>query len=149
MLNKLFPSRTVQQHPAGSGPNRQYALACIPVRNPECIAAQKEEGTLLTYSVQAKPWLRKIFKGAAGREPEIMQRKLQLDSLGSSVWQIIDGQKSVEDISRIFQHKHQLGLREAEISVSEFIQQLGKRGLIALKEPREKAEEKLSGNEQS
>ncbi len=137
MLNKIFSSRAKQQHPPKSGPNRQYALACLPVRNPECIEEQKEEGILLTYPVQAKPWLRKIFKGAAGREPEIIQRKLQLDSLGSSVWQMIDGRKSVEDISRSFQQQHKLGLREAEISVSEFMQQLGKRGLIALREPEE------------
>ena len=140
MLNKIFSSRAVQQHPTASGPNRQYALACIPIRNPECIEEQKEEGFLLTYPVQAKPWLRKIFKGAAGREPEIIQRKLQLDSLGSSVWQMVDSQNSVKDISRSFQQQHQLGLREAEISVSEFIQQLGKRGLIALKEPEGKTD---------
>ncbi len=139
MLNKIFPPKT-RRHPGESGPDRQYALACIPVKNPECSARQQKEGILLTYTVQAKPWLRKIFKGAAGREPEIIQRKLQLDSLGSSVWEMIDGRQSVEDISRSFQQQHQLGLREAEISVSEFMQQLGRRGLVALREPEGKTD---------
>ncbi len=117
------------------GPDRKHALACIPMRNPECREEHKEEGILLRYTVQAKPWLRKIFKSAAGRDPEIIHKKLQLDAMGSSVWQVIDGSKSVLTISRDFQKQHQLGPREAEISVSEFIQQLGKRGLVALKEP--------------
>ncbi|HEB68292.1 MAG TPA: PqqD family protein [Desulfobulbus sp.] len=117
------------------GSDRQYALACIPMRNPECIEEHNAEGILLRYSVQAKPWLRKIFKSAAGREPEIIHKKLQLDAMGSSVWQVIDGKKSVHTISRDFRKRHQLEPREAEISVSEFIQQLGKRGLVALKEP--------------
>jgi len=121
---------------AAPGADRQYALACIPVCNPECSAEHNEEGILLRYTVQAKPWLRKIFKSAAGREPESIHKKLQLDAMGSSVWQMIDGGKSVLAISRKFRKQHQLGQREAEISVSEFIQQLGKRGLIALKEPK-------------
>ena len=107
------------------------------MRNPECEETQQTEGTLLRYPVQAKPWLRKLFKTATTREPEIMIRKLQLDSMGSSVWQMIDGKHSVKRISRAFQKRHNLGPREAEISVSEFVQQLGRRGLIALKEPEE------------
>ena len=134
MLSKIFSSRT-QVTPPPPAPDRQYALACIPVRNPECTEKQKAEGILLSYSIQAKPWFRKVFQTAAGREPETIHKKLQLDSMGSSVWQMIDGKKSVLMISRSFRQQHQLGQREAEISVSEFIQQLGKRGLVALKAP--------------
>lgn len=105
------------------------------MRNPECEEDQQAKGMLLRYPVQAKPWLRKIFKTATSREPEIMIRKLQLDSMGSNVWQMIDGKKSVEQISLTFQKQHKLNPREAEISVSEFVQQLGRRGLVALKEP--------------
>ncbi len=130
----MMPQKKEPQTTA-PGPDRQYALACIPMRNPECTAEHNEEGLLLRYTVQAKPWLRKIFKSATGRDPEIIHKKLQLDAMGSSVWKVIDGRKSVLAISRDFQKQHQLGPREAEISVSEFIQQLGKRGLVALKEP--------------
>ncbi len=128
------PSKKKTQTTA-PGADRQYALACIPVCNPECSEERNEEGILLRYTVQAKPWLRKLFKSAAGRDPEIIRKKLQLDAMGSSVWQMIDGGKSVLAISNDFRKQHQLGQREAEISVSEFIQQLGKRGLVALKEP--------------
>jgi hypothetical protein len=105
------------------------------MRNPECEENEQADGILLCYPVQAKPWIRKVFKTATTREPEIIIRKLQLDSMGSIVWKMIDGRKSVEQISRKFQKQHKLDQREAEISVSEFVQQLGRRGLIALKEP--------------
>ena len=118
--------------------DRQYALACIPVRNPECNGKMREDGILLNYPVQAKPWIRKIFTSTTGRKPEIMIRNLQLDILGSNVWQMIDGKTSVQQISRDFQRQHQLNAHEAEIAVSTFIQQLGRRGLIALKEPHER-----------
>ncbi len=135
MLNKLFSAKNQPKPTPPPGPDRQAALACIPLRNPECKQNEQNEGTLLRYKIQAKPWLRKIFKTATSREPELVIRKLQLDSMGSSVWKMIDGSKSVQQISRDFQKRHNLGQREAEISVSEFILQLGRRGLVALKEP--------------
>jgi len=134
VLKKFFPPKAAPK-PAVSGTDRQYALDCIPIRNPECEENQEAEGVLLRYPVQAKPWLRKIFKTATTREPEIIIRKLQLDSMGSSVWKMIDGNTSVQQISLKFQEQHKLNPREAEISVSEFVQQLGRRGLVALKEP--------------
>lgn len=137
MLNRLFPPKK-RPRAVPPQPDRRQALACVPIRNPECSQERNSEGILLRYSVQAKPWLRKLFTSAAGREPEIIRKKLQLDAMGSSVWQMIDGEKSVLDISRSFQKQHQLDPREAEISVSEFIQQLGKRGLVALKEAEER-----------
>jgi len=134
VLKKFFPSRTVSKSTA-SGPDRQYALSCVPIRNPECEEKEQVEGVLLRYPVQAKPWIRKVLQTVTTREPEIIIRKLQLDSMGSIVWKMIDGRKSVEQISRKFQKQHKLVQREAEISVSEFVQQLGRRGLVALKEP--------------
>lgn len=135
MLKNLFPSKQKTRH-GGSRPDRQYALACIPVRNPECTEDWHDEGLLLRYPVQAKPWLRKMFTATTGRKPDVVFRKLQLDTLGTGVWRMIDGNTSVRHISRNFQLQHQLDQREAEIAVSTFIQQLGKRGLVALKKPK-------------
>lgn len=136
MLKSFFPSLN-KPDPTTPPSDRQYALACIPMRHPECREESHDEGLLLRYSVQAKPWLQQIFKSAAGRKPEIIQKKLQLDAMGSAVWQMIDGKKSVRQISHDFQKQHQLDPREAEISITAFLQQLGKRSLVALKEPEE------------
>lgn len=120
-----------QQH---EGLNRGQALACTPIRNPEVEEEKKQEGILLRYPVEVKPWFRSIFKRLSNRDSNIIIRRLQLDALGSSVWQMVDGKLTVAEIAEQFRNTHQLGTREAELSVSGFLKDLGRRGLIALKE---------------
>jgi len=146
MLKSFFSSRNVffssrnKPPPAPSAQDRQHALSCIPMQHPDCLAKQNDEGLLLHYSVQAKPWFQKLFSPGTTGKHEIIQKKLQLDTMGSTVWQMIDGQKSVKQICREFEQIHQLDPREAEISVTSFIEQLGKRSLVALKEAEKSSE---------
>jgi len=115
--------------------SREQALACIPVRNPQITEKENERGELsLTYQVQIRPWFQGIIQKITGRENDILERKLQLDSLGTAVWHMIDGRKRVRDIVTEFQNTHKLNQREAEISVTAFLKELGKRGLIILRE---------------
>ncbi|HEB50730.1 MAG TPA: PqqD family protein [Desulfobulbus sp.] len=113
--------------------HRRQALECIPVRNPEARESRNSDGILLSYPVEVKPWFQGIFRRMAGREPGIITRKLQLDTMGSSVWEMIDNRRSVREIAELFAQGHRLGSREAEISVSAFLRELGKRGLIVLR----------------
>ena len=59
--------------------------------------------------------------------------KLQLDRLGSMVWQMVDGGKDVGTIVKEFSRASGLTLQEAEISVTAFFRQLGRRGLILMR----------------
>jgi hypothetical protein len=117
-----------------NGHDRRQALACTPIRNPEVEEQETEDGILLRYPVEVKPWFQSIFKRLSNRDSNIIMRRLQLDPLGGSVWQMIDGQTTVADICTRFKQTHQLGSREAELSVTAFLKDLGKRSLIALKE---------------
>lgn len=125
-----------KQHMAGSGPpSRELSLDCVPVKNPELVEREDEKDELcLTYPVTVKPWFQGIFKTVSKSHSNILERKLQLDALGTSVWKMIDGQASVNDIIQAFQAEHMLNRREAEISVTTFIKQLGRRGLLAMRE---------------
>ena len=115
--------------------NKSASLDCIPVRNPDLDEQENDYGELrLSYSVRVKPWFRGIFKKVAGRQSDIIERKLQLDVLGTSVWRLIDGHRSVNNIIQAFQAEHKLNRREAEISISAFLKELGKRGLLAMRE---------------
>lgn len=116
--------------------NRQQALACIPVKNPEAVENRNESGdVLLTYPVHTRPFfsfVRRLFPaGAAGQG---LSRKLQLDGLGTFVWELMDGKKSVEKIIQTFARARKLEKRESEVAVTQFIKELGKRGLVGLKE---------------
>ncbi len=122
------------RQPQPGSPDRQQALACTPIRNPEVEEEIKTEGILLRYPVEVKPWFRSIFKRLSNRDSNIIIRRLQLDTLGSSVWQMVDDRKTVAEIAEQFRRTHQLGTREAELSVTGFLKDLGRRGLIALKE---------------
>lgn len=127
--------RTKGQAPRQEDPlARMRALASIPVRNPEVAQEEKSEGLLLTYQVEVKPWFQGIFKRMSGKNSNIITKKLQLDGLGSSVWEMIDGMQSVQEITRTFAQTHQLESREAEISISGFLRDLGQRGLLAIKD---------------
>ena len=111
---------------------RWQSLRCIPVKNPEAREETNEEGILLTYPVEIKPWFRGILQWFSGN-PGIVTRRLQLDALGSQVWQLIDNQKDIRQITALFQQRHQIGAREAELSVTAFLRELGRRGLVAMK----------------
>jgi hypothetical protein len=52
--------------------------------------------------------------------------------MGSSVWQMFDGEKDVKAIIREVSKQSGLSLQEAEISVTTFLRQLGRRGLILM-----------------
>ena len=68
--------------------------------------------------------------GAQGRPVE---RKLELDALGTQVWDLVNGRRSVRRLVREFAAAHKLPSREAEVAVTQFLRELGRRGLIGLK----------------
>ncbi len=121
-------------NPAQERLDRQQALSFIPIRNPEVEEEETADGTLLRYTVEVKPWFQSVFKFVSTRTSNIIVRRLQLDTLGSAVWQMVDGQQSVNEMVEQFRTTHQLGIREAELSVTAFLKDLGTRGLIAMKE---------------
>ncbi len=115
--------------------SRQEAMECIPLRNPEAIEYQSDEGLLLHYPITAKPLFHSLISKLTGKDGSSVQKKLQLDHLGSSVWELIDGKRSVKRIATIFQKEHQLDRREAETAIATFLKDLGKRGLVAMRTP--------------
>ena len=69
------------------------------------------------------------------KTPEIHRaRKLQLDILGTCVWDLVDDNSTVMDIIAAFAELHQLYHKEAEISVIQFLRELGRRGIIGMKQ---------------
>jgi hypothetical protein len=111
-------------------------MACRPVKHEGVEAEPQENGDLLlTYLVTVRPWLNRMLQrlGRGGQAP--VRRKVQLDALGTQVWEWIDGERSVDDLVKAFSKAHQLPHREAELSVTAFLRMLGKRGLIGMREP--------------
>ena len=110
------------------------ALEYRPVKNIQVREEVLESGVLLLfYPVTMRPWFSRLARRLGGSEESVRFRKLQLDELGTAVWHLLDGNRTVRQVIRAFARAHQLHHREAEISVSQFLRTLGKRGIIGLK----------------
>ena len=114
--------------------SRTEALGGVPIKNTEVEEVLLDSGDImLIYPVKVKPWAAALFR-KLGKPPEqIGQKKLQLDSLGTSVWKLLDDRRSVKQIIQIFTQQQQVHRKEAEVAVAQFFRELGKRGLIGIK----------------
>ncbi|MGB5987296.1 MAG: PqqD family protein [Desulfobacterales bacterium] len=113
---------------------RSEALACIPMKRPEVDETRGAHGLVcLAYPMPVSPWVLRVAR-MLGRPAGTHQlKKTELDCLGSAVWGLMDGRRSVGQIIKAFAKEHQLLQREAELAVTQFIRELGRRGVIALK----------------
>jgi hypothetical protein len=117
----------------GPGITRTEALECKPVKNNEIKETRLETGeVLLVYPVVMRPWVENLVRRLGGTVSGQKTKKLQLDELGTAVWGLIDGKHSVQQVIQRFAKKYQLHSREAEVAVTRFLRDLGKRGIIGL-----------------
>lgn len=114
--------------------SRTEALSRVPVKNTEIEEVLLDSGDImLIYPVKVKAWAAALLR-KIGKPPEqIGQKKIQLDTLGSSVWRLLDNQRTVKHIIQIFTQQQQVHRKEAEVAVTQFLRELGKRGLIGIK----------------
>lgn len=114
--------------------DRKQALECIPVIT-EGVRwdTLENDDILIEYPIALKPLLQAIFKRFNQGKEEEMSKKLQLDAHGSRVFASIDGRRNVMQIIEHFARETTLTKQEAELSVTAFLRELGKRGILILK----------------
>ncbi len=113
---------------------REQALACTPVRNNVVSWERLESGGIqVEYVLVLKPFFVSILERFSPTQAEEPKRKLQLDEFGSQVWEMLDGSRTTADLIKDFASSHGMPSQEAEQSVTLFLRELGKRGLIALR----------------
>ncbi len=128
-------SRPAGLTPLDGGLTRKQALALCPVKNSFVDVETNEDGFVrLVYPVTVKPW----FSGPAKRlglwKNRTFSKKVDLDELGSRAWSLMDGEHTVNDMVAVFAKRFGLQKREAEIALTAFLKELGKRGVIAFHE---------------
>lgn len=120
-------------------PTRTEALSCIPQKATAASSLVLENGDILIeYPLNIRPFFLQLARRFQPQEASrfatrLPTRKLELDRLGSMVWQMVDGNKDVGTIIKEFSRASGLTLQEAEISVTAFFRQLGHRGLILMR----------------
>lgn len=106
---------------------RKQALAAKPLKSPVVSAEPIEKGgKRLTIQLHRTGWEKWV--AGAGH----VERKFELDSFGIEVYDACDGKTSVDEIIRRFATTHNLSAAEAELSVTQFLEMLMKRGLTAM-----------------
>jgi len=111
---------------------REESLGAIPIRNPD-VDWEEVDGEMGAEVLLSVP----PPKGGMVRylRPILMlptkPRQLQLDVMGSHVWRLCDGERSVLEVSDILQREYKLSHRESMLSLTSYLKTLGKRGLMA------------------
>lgn len=124
---------------AGPQASRAQVLGARPVRNPlvgweryapaQSEDAPRPEVVLLQVPRRADKWgnfVARVFKLPT-------HRKIELDEMGSDVWEMCDGAASVEALTRAVCAKYRLNRRQGEASVTAYLRMLAERRLVALK----------------
>jgi len=126
--------KVFRQKPVAGHLSRAEALAYKPVKSRQISETRLESGeVLIEYPLAVRPLIAAVAKRLGKSQDLVQTKKLQLDTLGTSVWDLVDGRRSVRRITKIFAETHRLENREAEVSVTRFIRELGKRGLLGLR----------------
>jgi len=116
-------------------PSRGQIMGARPVRNPsvkwvrEARLEDRPPVALLQIPRRGDRWGNLLAK--AFRLPDF--RKVELDEIGSDVWELCDGVRSVDVISRAICVQYKLNKRQGEASVTAYLRMLAERRLVALR----------------
>jgi hypothetical protein len=112
---------------------REQALSAVPIRNEAVLTQYVENGeALLIFHVQQKAWFASLVRLMKKKDTFSLEKRLQLDEIGTLIWQISDGHTSVIEMIDLLCKRYQLHRKEAEKSLLAFLRMLGERGLIAM-----------------
>jgi hypothetical protein len=112
------------------------SLAYRPVKSLEVAEEKLDSGeVVLTYPLTLRPWLLSLATRLGLRSEETLSRKLQLDEMGSLTWSLLDGKRAVHDLVDFVCRRYKLNRREAEVAMTGFLRDLGKRGLVGFQAP--------------
>jgi len=128
-----------KKKPSGPSIRRSDFLRLKPMRSP-IVEWEKNEKGEISIVIPLKK-LREKMKGSkkgvrkssgflSKLFPEPAEKRIQLDEVGSIVWELCDGKKTVKEIVDYLYEKYKLLPREAEVSLSSYLNNLAKRGLI-------------------
>jgi hypothetical protein len=110
--------------------NRRQSLDSIPVRNGGFVREARAGGGIDLVIRGPRP------KGLLSRfMPETIEQRFKLDELGTAVYDLIDGERTAEQVMNDFAGTYRLNKREAEVSVAAFLRMLAERKIISIVVP--------------
>lgn len=125
---------------------RKEALAIVPMRHP-LVKWERNDADEVVLQIPLRDdrtarAVKRIIKAVRMAKELPETRQVGLDEVGSFVWELCDGIRDINAIVSCLSKEYKLTRREAEASVTMFLQTLAKKNLIGLKS----AGGKKSGN---
>jgi hypothetical protein len=118
-----------QKHDA-SAPSRRESLDGVAVVGADVRLVRDAGRTLLVRTPPPRPPPRAF--PASWFRLSLPEKRFALDDLGTEVFGLIDGRRSVRQIAEAFATRHGVNRREAQLSVAAFLRLLMQRGLVAV-----------------
>lgn len=113
---------------------RQDALRVYPTRNSNLQWEVDSEG-MVSATLTRPHDLKNRVVGGFLMLPE--SKQLKLDEVGTFVWNLCDGKHTVADLVAKMADQYKLSRREVEVSLTEFLRMLAKRGMIVVAVPQD------------
>ena len=113
---------------------KERLLMSRPIRN-EAVSVKKIDNDELEITIHRRKTKSVLLLSKLFKLPET--RKIILDKIGACVWTLCDGSKTVNDIIKVFSKKYSLNKEKAERSLLVYLDQLIRRGLIAIAAPKQ------------
>jgi len=105
-------------------------LEAVPVRNAAArLVERREEELCLAVAVRRPRWMVPPISWVV---PLGVERRVRLDRMGSEIWDLCDGERTVEDMIDEFAARHSLSFHEARVAVTGYLRELVRRGLLAI-----------------
>ncbi len=104
--------------------SRQEFLNTRPLRNPSLKYERKENGTVAIFISYKKSRFASIFS----KIPK--EKQVVLDKVGSHVWNLCDGNQTIEQIAESIHQEYRLTFEEAEAALRTYFNQLSERGIV-------------------
>lgn len=123
--------------------DRQGALTLRPGRNASLTWEKRETGETLLI-IPENQSVGRITRVMAKWLSAPTERKVELDEVGGFVWELCDGRNTIEAIVQKTGKEYKMNRREAEVSVTMFLQMLHERNFIGLYKKATKSEIKQS-----
>ncbi|MCL6520016.1 MAG: PqqD family protein [Armatimonadetes bacterium] len=110
--------------------SRQQALKTRPIRNPLVEWTKDELGEVSLFIPRRKDRIARILCWLF-RAPE--KREIVLGEVGGFVWELCDGEHSVDSIVSAITSRYKITRREAEASVGVYLKMLADRKLLGFR----------------
>ena len=107
----------------------EQVLLSRPIRNEGLHVEPLPDGGIRMIVERRRGWWIKVLAVVL---PIPKRHPIELDEIGKQVWELCDGEHTLQDMVKVFQQRHKLRRAEAEWSLRNYLRDLGKRGLVAI-----------------